>query len=167
MFKKYITDVIKNQALSNHDMEERGVRNIKLYDEFEQCRDLTDVFDGEDHCVILYQSKNASNGHWCLLLDHGESVEFFDSYGKKPDHWIPKSYNQQYPFLYEMIINDPRKCYYNDVAYQNIKCPSTATCGKWCLLRFMFREMTLEHFNKCFHNKKITLSSDDLVSILI
>ena len=36
-------------------------------------------------CVILFLTKNAHDGHWVCLIDHGKYLEFFCSFGIKPD----------------------------------------------------------------------------------
>lgn len=92
-------------------------------------------------CILLYED-SPNKGHWVCILKYSGCIEFFDSYGGKPDaplNWNSKNINQQLnqkPYLTELLINSPYKTIYNPIEYQNEK-DDINTCGRHCVFRII------------------------------
>ena len=59
--------------------------NLKRFNTIEQ------VFGDKKKVIILYvhdESPNSVSGHWCAVIKHPKSIEFFDSYSMRPDDII-------------------------------------------------------------------------------
>lgn len=74
---------------------ERSQIRLMTYDELAKMRSMEEVFNmGRTPIVMLLYVHSSSNhetvGHWSLLLwrQGGVEVEFFDSYGQKPDDML-------------------------------------------------------------------------------
>ena len=165
--KQYINSILEKESLTDADIK-KHVKNIRLYDELAHCRSIKSLLGREEACIILIPTNGTFDGHWSLLFRNGKGMlEYFDSYGKVPDHWIfkKKTATHPYPYLTELILASKEKCVYNHHAFQQSG-SSIATCGRWCLLRYKFRNMTLDNFIRCF-GKKITLTPDEICCLLV
>ena len=120
--------------------------------------------------VILFETR-PNVGHWTLLFDRGNSIEFFDSYGLKPDQElrkIDKSYriesNQLYPKLLTLLSESGRKIEYSPYKLQRIGA-SVNTCGRWVVIRYLNKNLTIDEFHKSIMNlaRKEGLTPDKLV----
>lgn len=98
--------------------------------------------------VILYRT-GENYGHWTLLHRANGHIEFFDSYGYKPDtefDQMPEAYRLP-PYLVQMLYGIGKKepIHYNQYKFQAFE-PGVSTCGRWCILRHLFNKWTVEEF---------------------
>lgn len=101
--------------------------------------------------VILYET-HPNYGHWTLLhkLKNG-NIEFFDSYGFKPDSefkLIDKEF--QYPhYLMELLkhLSKLTRIHYNQYQIQDKK-PGVSTCGRWVILRNLYSDLDIDQFKE-------------------
>jgi len=128
-FKKIIS-----KPLTGEDMK-KYIPNVMLY------TDLLKMSDENIYkslpIIILYETK-PNYGHWTLLHKIPNGIEFFDSYGFRPDEqykMISKKYQLPHK-LKEFLIkmHDKMNIHYNDYMFQEIG-PKINTCGRWCILR--------------------------------
>jgi hypothetical protein len=124
---------------------------IVTYDELHKIKNIDDILYPSGKCVILYM--NGENfGHWtCLYVSSpspglaGDSIlNFFDSYGGKPDNfkilqYIPNDIvmrkHQDFSYLADLMRNSRyKKLSYNDKRLQG---PHTSTCGRYVALRLI------------------------------
>ena len=135
-----------------------GKAKVLVYDELNDYNSLDDIIGPHGACFILYGPTNF--GHWTALfkMKDGKTVEFFDPYGKMPDHWLDKN---KYPILSYYLYHSGYNLTYNEHAFQ-AKGEGINTCGRWCALRLVFRDLSLKGFAKLFKH----VGADDLVSIL-
>lgn len=161
----------KNIPLSDSDVMRLVEKKAKIviYSDLNDFDSLDEVMGEHEACFLLYEFKK-DFGHWtCLFkMKDGKTIEFFDPYGIFPDtelDWIPKNFRkisgQDYPLLTSLLYYSPYNLTYNQHAFQK-KGEGINTCGRWCALRLVFRELSLKGFVKLF--KKT--NGDDLVSIL-
>jgi hypothetical protein len=125
-------------------------------------------------CIITPNS-----GHWIVLSRYNSTIEFFCSYGSKPDaplKWLDYSSREQLkthiPYI-TRLLNDAStrfKVVYNPIPYQS-KNTSVATCGRYGVYRIKFlldKNLTLEkfytHMNKL---KRSGLTYDEIVSLMV
>lgn len=172
MLKNYIRDTLVPKPLTDTDVHRNGIDNIVSYSDLEKLSSINQL-PLEEGVILLYQLEDESTGHWCSLFRNSDGlVEFFDPYGKKPDHWLfkMKSYNNEYPFLTQLLLQEQEEenkpIVYNEVSFQK-NGDDIATCGRWCVLRLKYKNLPLDIFQTYFGFNKITLTSDELVSLII
>ena len=145
-----------------------GVKIITVK-ELQNYNSIDEVMQGAPYVLLLYEQYVLNNGHWVGLLDHGSHLEHFDSYGIKPDmelKWCEKNFRQEHygssPKLLELLLRSKKKVRYNNHKLQKSS-PQIATCGRWCVLRFLMKHLDEEQFAKLFMNKAIP--SDHLCTL--
>ena len=125
--------------ISNSDIERYiPEATVVVYDELNK-------IDAEDllrnlPCFILYETSK-DYGHWTMLHNTKDGIEFFDSYGHKPDDEFSfisskfrKQSGQSFPTLVRLLtdIVKKHKVSFNEYCFQG---NDSSTCGKWCLMR--------------------------------
>ena len=98
------------------------------------------VFDGKGRCVILYLTESANEGHWIGLIKQKDgSIEYFDSFGLKPDgeaHWLSAkervALHETQPLLHKLLSGT--KWYSNPKKLQK---DSSSTCGRHVCWRML------------------------------
>lgn len=131
----------------------RGVEMMRLnptakiitYDELNSINTLNELFEGNkyDKVIILYLLHSRYSGHWVCLFKNDQGVNFFDSYGRKPDKSIDnltekqrKEYNEKREQIFKLLTNSCNKFIYNDYPLQDKKI-KTQTCGCWVTHRLI------------------------------
>ncbi len=134
------------KSLSDADLKRLNPSlNVILYSELKNMTPL-DVLS-KLPLAILYQSTETT-GHWTLLLQHYDGIEFFDPYGYKPDqefsflkykqpHYIAK-------LLYILHLNN-HKIHYNEYQFQKMM-PGINTCGRHIINRMYYRNMNIDQY---------------------
>lgn|ERR1700759_3986003 len=154
---KYYQDI----ALSNKEVLElvNNKANIVIYPDLYKYKSIDEVLGPYGAVFILFESK-PNYGHWCLLFKiNNNKLEFFNPYNGYPDDsldFIPVDFreksNQNIPYLSILLYNSPYKLSYNEYDFQkhdkNIK-----TCGRWCAVRLICRNLSLKQFANLFHNE--------------
>lgn len=113
---------------------------------------------------ILYE-RDKNYGHWVLIFKEGKTIEYFDPYGYKIDYPI-KRFNYGYPHVGEMLLDYVKRggnVVYNSTRLQKLS-SNISSCGRWCAMRLLMREMPLNKFVSLFKNSKI--SGDEYVTLL-
>lgn len=156
------SSVIKYSELANYN----SIESLLTYD--------------KSFKIILFEN-DYNRGHWILMLRYGKTIEFFNSYGLKPNAdfgFISKKKAEllgQNPIYLKKLLDDAiKKRYdviYNKMRFQQLK-NGINTCGRWII----FRIILLKYFNynlKDFINfvkdlsNKFGMSMDTLVSHFI
>ena len=101
------------------------------YDKLNSVFDIDEVFKNSNKVIILYLLQNRNCGHWVCLFKNNQGIQFFDSYGHKPDYEIDnltehqrKDYNEKRNRLTDLMVG--KKVFYNDYKFQQ---KGTMTCG--------------------------------------
>jgi hypothetical protein len=160
----FIRSQILGRPLSSEDMEEQGLTHILKYSEAARCKTISQLFGGKNHCLLLLPTVNEEDGHWVLLLRHKNVVEYFDPYGKPMGHWVPMDELEDL-FQGSNLVGS-QHFVYNTFAFQAQK-NSISTCGRWCLMRFIQNDLSLQQFTQCFGEANYSLTRDELISLLI
>ena len=94
----------------------------------------------KDYAFILYED-SPNKGHWTCLSKNDNNIEYFDSYGGKPDNplnWNNKQINnelgQGQKLLSNLLDGSDRKVIYNPKKYQKDG-SDINTCGRHCTFR--------------------------------
>ena len=170
---------IKAYALSNEDINTILNPDTKIftYPKFCEMESIDDAFDSLGRCIFLFLTENDSTGHWlCMFKTGGNTIYYFDPYGKRPEaqrSWLSEEQLQALgegePCLYNLLKQSKYKVYCNSVPYQKNK-SETNTCGRWCVARLVCKDMTDKQFFNLVKNEmkeKGIESTDDWVTLFI
>lgn len=155
-----------NTALSD-DSIKRYIPNVLKYDEL---RGVSPQKLLKNLPIVILYETQPNFGHWTLLhkLDNG-NIEFFDSYGYKPDSEFKLiSPEYHYPhYLMELLkkLSKITQIHYNQYQFQS-KEPSIATCGRWVILRKLYPDFDIDRFSDGVNSvaKGLGLSKDEYVT---
>jgi len=139
-----------------------GKSKIVSYNEISKFRNLDDLLQPYDSVVLLYTTKE-NFGHWITIFKVGKrAVEFFDPYGYYPDdelELIPDEWKysghsgEEFPYLSRLLDESGYQVIYNGWQLQGFK-KDINTCGRWCVLRNILKQMRLDDFVKLFLNQR-------------
>ena len=146
---------IKEYSLTNDDINRvlDPPTTIWTYPQFSSMDSIEDCFDSLGRCVFLYLTTSPTSGHWvCMFKRNNNTIEYFDSYGEKPEQpktWISREQNEQLgqsePVLMKLLKESRNRIYYNTFPYQKNK-EDTNTCGRWCLARLICKDFSNQQF---------------------
>lgn len=159
----------QSKPFSDQDIKTLCENKVKivLYSKLKKYSDIDKILDPHDCCIILYETKH-NYGHWCALLRQKINeklfIEHFDSYGMKPDAelaYVPNYYKKELgedtPRLTYLLAKATQNKYhgviYNEYPLQKVK-NDISTCGRWCGLRIVLKDLTLEEFINLFKKQK-------------
>lgn len=162
---------IRAYSLSNTDINAILDPDTKVfsYPKFAEMHHIDEAFDKLGRCVFLFLTENENTGHWVCMFKRNGFIEYFDSYGEKPEaqrSWVTQDQLEELgegkPFLMDLLRRSKYHVYYNTHAYQKDK-KDYNTCGRWCVARLICKDMT----NQQFYNiaTKSGQSPDDWVSL--
>lgn len=151
-----------------------GKVKIVRYQDLYKYKNIDDLLKPYNACIILIETQE-NFGHWTALLKYKQdgrwTVEHFDSYGLSPDDelkFVPDSMKRKlgedHPKLTEFLYKSPYKVVYNKYKLQELK-KGVNTCGRWCGLRVVFKDIPLKKFIEAFKNSK-RMSPDEWVVAL-
>ena len=155
-----------DKSLSDLDIKAQGINNIILYEDLyrvspQQLLSMLPV-------AILYQphTKDPNMGHWTLLHKVPGSVEFFDSYGFKPDQEFEVMERQQPHYIAKMLLRlmPLTTMSYSPYRFQ-AKDNHIATCGRWIAVRNRFSDYGIDKFAKAidYCSKARGITGDEVV----
>lgn len=167
--KYYINKLIKKPLSSNfiNKVTNNNI-NIYTYEELTKFNNIFDAFGNKKFIILLFEIKN-NFGHYCLLSNYKNHIEFFDSYGNM-SHKILKEIpinfrskkNMIFPHLVYLLYNSKKKIEYNNYNLQSEK-PQISTCGYYCILKYYYYKLNVNQFANLFNNK--FFNPDELVII--
>ena len=147
---------IKAYALSNDDINHILEPDTKIftYPEFGKMNSITEAFDKLGRCVFLFLTTSPTSGHWCCMFKRSDCIEYFSSYGDKPEDerkWLTEEQleelGQEEPYLYDLLKQSGYKVYWSTHQYQSDR-QDINTCGRWCVMRLICKDFS----NKEFYN---------------
>ena len=159
---------------------------IYRYPELDKYEDIDKLLGHNGCCVILFETirnEHSSIGHWTALIrtltdDRDPSINFFDSYGIKPDlqkNKIDSKFMEMIDmtnnYLTNLLYNADK--YTNDVIEYNEKhfqqlIPNINTCGRHCVLRIILKDLSMNEYQKFIDNLRNQFKKpvDEIVTIL-
>ena len=136
------------------------------YDKLHEYGTINELLGDSKKCVLLYLTSH-NHGHWCCIYEHRGIIYFFDSYGFVPDEqlkFVPKhislKLNGRHRYLTQMLLESGKPVQYNEYELQS-EDPRIATCGRWCIVRLNYPDISVNDFKDIFTNKK--LSPDKII----
>ena len=113
---------------------------IITYNDLAKYNDITELLPKDKDFVFMLIESSENKGHWVALTRYGDTVEFFDSYGGKPDSqlkWNSSKKNealgQGKKYLSNLLAGHNGNVVYNPVHYQGNG--DINTCGRHCTFR--------------------------------
>jgi len=141
--------------LSSRDIEQAtGLRVMPSRDFLRNSLDQN--LNGQDAVVLLLESKdNPMYGHWVLVMRSPQQpllAEYFDSFGRPVPENLQNYFQHQLP-------NGSMLAFAKSGLQKKIK--ETQTCGRWVILRYRAKNLSLEQFIK--KTLQVPLNLRDLV----
>lgn len=116
---------------------------ILTYSQLNDYDTIEDLLPGDKDFAFVLIENSPNKGHWTSLTKYGDTAEFFDSYGGKPDSqlkWNSKDKNEKlgqgHKKIVEMFNKFPGRTVYNPIRYQSNN-DDVNTCGRHCTFRIM------------------------------
>lgn len=163
---------IESYPLSDSDIRQILGNDIKIYNypELKTVRPMN-LFDKQGRCILLCPNASPNSGHWVGLINHKDYIEYFNSYGEKPEQEKKglgsarlKALDIDSPDLTRLLRAIGKPVYYNKHQFQSNN-PCIATCGKHITVRMLYPNATLDEYYKIV--KKSKMKPDEFVSCII
>ena len=143
----------------------KGKTKIVIYPELKKIKNISELLASYKSFVLLYLT-GPNYGHFVCVIDHGNRIEFFDSYSIKPDKEFDFINNDKLngvKYLSKLLYKTKKPIEYNHIKLQQDG-DEIATCGRWCALRLLLKDIKLDDFIYMMTNTK--MSPDKLVTYL-
>ena len=135
----------------------RGKVEVVPYHTLNKYESIDDLLSNFGAVILLYETKENFGHYTALYYNSDNDLEFFDSYGFKPDEELKyATYNLDngIPYLTNLLKKYQKKVVINTRKFQAFK-KDMNTCGRWTSVRILLREKyTLPEFTKLFSNIK-------------
>jgi len=163
-----IKDRIKT-SMTNTDLEKHtGIKDADIikYSDLKNYSKIEELLPTDKSSRIILIEDKYNHGHWVCLLRYGDTIEYFNSYGKKYDmDWgfvnrmmrvILGQNNNDMTRLMKQAQSDGYKTIWNKVAYQRLS-PDIQTCGRFCVFRIEMMKIgyTLDEFHTLMEKLKV------------
>jgi hypothetical protein len=125
----------------------RGKHDVLSYSKLRDYDNIDDLFRYSD-CIFLLYEISRNYGHWVLIINHGDFIEHFDSYGIAPDHefdFISDYVVGKTPLLSRLYLKSNKPIHYNSQPLQSMD-SGVSTCGKWCIIRVFYKTIPIDAF---------------------
>jgi hypothetical protein len=146
------------------------------YSKLYKCKDINTLLKKGDNCFILLYLSEDHGGHYTLVFKrNAKEIECFDSLNMKPDDELKyiddnvrNRLNQDKQYLSQLLLKSKYKIHYNNHYLQNDDYKKVATCGRWCIVRLLYRDKTIDVFNKMIKKecKQYKVNPDQLVTLM-
>jgi len=148
LVKKFIENPISGEnILQICNNEANLVVNSTLY----QYKNIDEVLGKYGACIIFYDKKDDDIGHWSCIIRNGKFLEFFDPYSLDIDE--PLQFTEGKSYLKDLCWKSPYFLTYNPYPIQKYK-KNVSTCGRFCGLRILLRDMNIHAFANLFTSNK-------------
>ena len=131
---------------------------IITYDELSNCKQIEDLLPKhKSYFILLYPVQSKSSGHWVCLTRFAKMIEYFSSYGTKPD--IEFGWSAQFKdtphYLSKLLGKTNLRVTYNSIDFQSKKDFNVSTCGSYSV----FRILTMLEMNADLEKNNIILQT--------
>ena len=147
------TDILN---ICNHEA------NLVLNSQIKKYSTIEDLVRPYNACIILYDKKDKSPGHWSCITKSNDIYEFFCPYGFKPDYVL--KYLGGNSYLTELIKRSELPVIYNSYKLQK-ETKNVNTCGRYVGMRVLLKDVNLDKFVDMLVNNKC-YDSDFFITVL-
>jgi hypothetical protein len=112
----------------------------------------------KSYFILLYPVQSEMSGHWVCMTRYDKTIEYFDSYGLKPDipfSWDTSNFRENEIYLSKLLNKTRLPIVYNTIDFQSKKDLMMATCGAYAV----FRVLTLLEFNANLQQNNLMLKT--------
>tara|TARA_R110000868_G_scaffold317828_2_gene578641 strand:+ start:34 stop:645 length:612 start_codon:yes stop_codon:yes gene_type:complete len=150
--------------------------NIITYPELKNIDSIEKLLPNNHDYVFILYLQSQSSGHWSILTNNNNCIEFMCSYGSSPStplKWTPEnlrvSLGMNTPYLDILLNKTDKKVIYSPIDYQNNRDLKVSTCGRHNCFRLMTilkYDMALTDYYKMMKEikEKMNMTYDDIVS---
>lgn len=177
--KNKMSEYISDSDLT-HYLGRNYNKKIIKYSDLADVKSIDKLLPGKKNSRIILLENERNSGHWVLLIKDNNTIEYFNSYGKRPsielDYNSPeknKQLNQDHKYLNDLLTESLNKydIIYNKIPFQKLD-DNVATCGKHTLFRYIcWKILKMDLYNYIqFMNelkKKFKMDADYIVTMLI
>ena len=149
---------IKYIAMDNDDIHYYLPKaKLLTYNQLAKVKDIEKLLPHhKSYFILLYPVSDENNGHWVCISRFDKTIEYMDSYGKKPDEPLTwGKYNKMTRYLSNLLNKTKLRINYNTIDFQNKRDYSISTCGAFCV----FRVLTLIEMNLNLEKNNIMLKT--------
>ena len=146
--------------------------NLVQYSDLHNIKSIDELLGPHKKCVLLYQT-SANYGHYCCVWEYNDTIFFFDSYGGVVDsqlNFVPKDLkdelNSNHNYLIRLMYDSDKNVEYNQYEFQS-KEPNVATCGRHCVNRLRFPEISINDYYQIFKDASKYMPMDELICYLV
>lgn len=146
--------------------------NLVQYSDVHKISTIDELLGPHRKCVLLYQTSH-NYGHWCCVWEYNNIIFFSDSYGSKPDsqlnfvpHDMKDELNSNHNYLIRLLYKSGKKVEFNQYQFQS-KDPEVASCGRWCVNRLRFPEISIDEYHDIFKDASKYINKDELICLLV
>ncbi len=122
-----------------------GAGKVIKYSELADYSNINDLLPNDKDFKILLIESSTNRGHWCCIMKYKNIIEYFNSYGTKPEydfkfiptfvkHLLGQGGNLLSNLLKTKLPN--QKVFYNKKKLQVIN-DDINTCGRHCIARLL------------------------------
>ena len=145
LIQKYEMELAR--MMSDSDIERYlGQDSIIKYSDLANYSNINELLPKDTDFKVVLTEQEYNSGHWCCLLKYKNIIEWFDSYGMRPDgqftyiNTIKKNLlGQGGNMLTKLLKNGKDKnqtVFYNKRRFQ-VTDNNINTCGRWCVARIL------------------------------
>jgi hypothetical protein len=156
---------------------------VKIYDDLENM-DMNNFYNillSGKALILLYPIDSDVSGHWICIFKYpnSDTIEFFDPLGKMKKKelivdteltWTPIGRTKK-PILTQFLKQYKGHLEFNPYQFQDQTDDNVSTCGRWCILRYLCRELNgvddFKNFIEWSARKCNVSRFDELVTALI
>ncbi len=144
----------ESYALSAQDIQDILEPDTKIftYPAFNDMSSIEEAFDPLGRSVFLFLTESPTSRHWLCMFKRRGHIEYFDSYGGRPDSqrkWLSpeelERLDESEPSLTTLLRRSGYRVYANTYPYQS-KREDVSTCGRWVVARLICKDMSNEQF---------------------
>jgi hypothetical protein len=156
---------IKYESMDDDDIKYYLPKaKIILYNQLKKYKNIEQLLKKHgDYIILLYPVSSEMSGHWVSLNRYNPNIiEYFDSYGLKPDvpfTWTTSNFRNNKRYLTELLNTTKLRINYNTIPFQSKKDKEISTCGAFVV----FKILTLKEYNADLNeNNKMLKTLKDL-----
>lgn len=143
----------------------RGEVEIVPYHTLDNYDSIENLLSKFGAVILLYETRENFGHYVALFYNKDNDLEFFDSYGMKPDEELNYATYNDKAYLTDLLKKYNKKIIANTEKLQVFK-EDINTCGRWTAMRIFFRkEYSLREFVELF-SKNSHYNADFWVSAI-
>ena len=135
-------DELKYEAMDDQDIHYYlADAPLLKYNELSKYKTIEELLTKhKSYVILLYPVSSETSGHWVALTRFNKSIEYFDSYGNKPDTpftWKTSKFQNSKRYLSELLNKTKLNVVFNSIDFQSKRDEQISTCGAYVVFRIL------------------------------